>query len=69
MRLLQKAKAASPILATELGIVMEVRLQPEKAPSPILVTELGIVTEVRLLQPQYLEVIDSQLFAVNTVEK
>ena len=44
-------------------------LQPEKAAFPILVTELGIVTEVRLLQIWYLEVIDYQLFAVNTVEK
>ena len=43
--------------------------QPEKAPYPIFVTELGIVTEVRPLQYAYLEVIDYQLFAVNTVEK
>ena len=48
----------------------EVRpLQPWKAFSSILVTEFGIVTEVKRLQPQYLEVIDYQLFAVNTVEK
>ena len=48
----------------------EVRLlQESKAPFPILVTELGIVTEVRPLQEAYLEVIDYQLFVVNTVEK
>ena len=48
----------------------EVRpLQPEKAEFPMLVMEFGIVTEVRPLQPEYLEVIDYQLFAVNTVEK
>ena len=41
-------KALSPILVTEFGIVIDVRLlQPGKAPSAILVTELGIVTEVR----------------------
>ena len=36
---------------------------------PKLVTEDGILMDVREEQPQYLEVIDSQLFAVNTVEK
>ena len=35
----------------------------------MLVTLLGRVMEVRPLQPEYLEVIDYQLFAVNTVEK
>ena len=70
MRPLQYSKAPSPILVTELGIVTEVRpLHSLKAPSPILVTELGIVTEVRPVHSLYLEVIDSQLFAVNTVEK
>ena len=44
-------------------------MQLEKAQPPILVTELGIVTEVRPVQPEYLEVIDYQLFVVNTVEK
>ena len=45
---LQPAKAPSPILVTELGIVTEVRpLQPKKAYSPILVTEFGIVTDVK----------------------
>ena len=36
---------------------------------PKLVTEDGILMDVREEQPQYLEVIDYQLFAVNTVEK
>ena len=41
----QLAKAMSPILVTELGIVTEVRLvQQLKAYPSILVTELGIVT-------------------------
>ena len=35
----------------------------------MLVTELPMQTEVRPEQHQYLEVIDYQLFAVNTVEK
>ena len=44
-------KALSPILVTELGIVIDVKLgQILKAPSPILVTELGIVIEVKFLQ-------------------
>ena len=33
------------------------------------VTDEGILMEVKSLQFEYLEVIDSQLFAVNTVEK
>ena len=46
------SKAQSPILFTELGIVIEVRPRhPPKAPSPILFTELGIVIEVRPRQP------------------
>ena len=44
-------------------------LQPENAFSPMFVTLFGIVTEVRPLQSEYLEVIDYQLFVVNTVEK
>ena len=70
VRLEQPLKAPYPILVTVLGIMTEVRLeQPEKTELPILVTELRIVTEVRLVQSEYLEVIDYQLFAVNTVEK
>ena len=47
----QLAKAMSPILVTELGIVMELNFeQPENVDCPILVTELGIVTEVRFEQ-------------------
>ena len=44
-------------------------LQYSKARSPIFVTELGMVTDFKPLQREYLEVIDYQLFAVNTVEK
>ena len=70
VRLEQPEKTELPILVTEFGIEIEVRLeQPEKTELPILVTELRIVTEVRLVQSEYLEVIDYQLFAVNTVEK
>ena len=43
--------------------------QPEKQPPPKLVTEEGIVMDVRAEQRMYLEVIDYQLFVVNTVEK
>ncbi len=40
------------MLFTELGIVIEVRLeQPEKVYSSIVVADFGIVTEVRLEQP------------------
>ena len=48
---LQKAKAASPMLVTLLGIVMLVKpLQLEKADPPMLVTLLGIVMLVKTLQ-------------------
>ena len=43
--------------------------QPSKQCLPKLVTEDGILMDLREEHPQYLEVIDSQLFAVNTVEK
>ena len=46
-------KALFPILVTEFGIVIDVKLlQSLKALSPILVTELGIVIDVKLLQPE-----------------
>ena len=35
----------------------------------MLVTLFGMLILVSELQPQYLEVVDYQLFAVNTVEK
>ena len=70
VKLLQQEKAKPPILVTELGIVTDVKLlQYSKVYSPILVTELGIVIDVKPLQPEYLEVVDYQLFVVNTVEK
>ena len=41
----------APILVTELGMVMDVKLlQLWKQPLPKLVTELGMVMEVKLLQ-------------------
>ena len=40
-----------PILVTEFGIVIDVKLtQPLKAKPPILVTEFGIVIDVKLMQ-------------------
>ena len=39
----QSENASSPMVVTELGIMMEVRLeQPENALSPMEVTELGM---------------------------
>ena len=43
--------------------------QPLNATCPMLITLSGIIMELKELHPEYLEVIDSQLFAVNTVEK
>ena len=43
--------------------------QPLKQYPPKLVTEEGIVMDVREQQELYLDVIDYQLFVVNTVEK
>ena len=66
----QSLKIPSPMLVTLLGIVIEMREEhPEKARSPMLLTLLGIVIEMREEQYRYLEVIDYQLFAVNTAEK
>ena len=49
--LLQPEKHLSPTLVTELGMVMEVKLQQDlKQSSPKLVTELGMVMEVKPLQ-------------------
>ena len=48
---IQAEKVYSPILITELGIVIDVKLlQPLKAEFPIIVTELGIVIDVKPLQ-------------------
>ena len=43
--------------------------QNKKAPSPIVVTDSPMLTDAREVQSLYLEVIDYQLFVVNTVEK
>ena len=58
------------MFVTESGILTDLRLlQPPKTDPSMYVMELGIVTDVSPVQQKYLEVIDSQLFAVNTVEK
>ena len=70
VRPLHPRKAEPPIDVTLSGMVTDVKpLQPEKAWSPIDVTLSGMVTDVKPLQLKYLEVIDYQLFVVNTVEK
>ena len=49
---LQPAKAFSPIVVTESGMVIEVRAeQPKKAPSLISVREVGKCIVVKELQP------------------
>ena len=59
-----------PLIGVSISHVTVLRdLQPSKQRSPKLVTEDGMVIDVRKEQPEYLEVIDYQLFAVNTVEK
>ena len=51
VRLLQSTKAPSPILVTELGMIMLFSLMhPSKALSPILVTELGMIMLLRQMQ-------------------
>ena len=44
-------------------------MQLENAEPNICFTEFPIVTDDKAVHPLYLEVIDYQLFAVNTVEK
>ena len=45
---LQSLKAYSPILVTELVMVMYVKkVQPENTPAPMFVTELGILIDVK----------------------
>jgi len=53
VKLLQPQNAASPMLVTLEGMVMEVRpLQSWKALFPMLVTDFGMLMEVKPLQPQ-----------------
>ena len=47
----QASKALSPILFTELGMVMEDKLVNANASRSILVTEFGMVMEVNREQP------------------
>ena len=50
MRPVHPEKAASPIVMTELGMVIDTSpAHPEKAPSPILVIESGIVNDASFL--------------------
>ena len=50
------------MLATELGIVMEVKpLQLLKAPSPMLVTELGITV---FMQPEISVLVEVSIIAL-----
>ena len=66
----QPQKAPPPINVMPLGMVTEVKPpQPENVELSILLILGGMVTEVKPLQLKYLEVIDYQLFVVNTVEK
>ena len=70
VKLLHFWKQYDPNDVTDEGILMEVKsLQFEKQYSSTEVIESGISMEVKLLQQPYLEVIDYQLFAFNTVEK
>ena len=70
LRLKLHMKQFSPNEVTDEGIMIDVKLlQPEKQYSPNEVTDEGILIDVKLLQSSYLEVIDYQLFAFNTVEK
>ena len=66
----QSMKALAPMVLTFSGNLTSVRfLQPANAHSPIAVRFSGSVMEASAVQPVYLEVVDYQLFVVNTVEK
>ena len=52
VRLVQSANALSPMVLTELGMLIDVRpVQPANVASPISVTESGRVIDSRLVQP------------------
>ena len=58
------------MLVTLLGMVMLVKpVQALNASAPMFVTLFGMAMLVKPVQSSYLEVVDYQLFAVNTVEK
>ena len=62
--------AQSPILVTLSGMLILARdSHLKKVVSPMLVTLFGMLILVSELQPQYLEVVDYQLFAVDMVDK
>mgnify|MGYP001633064521 FL=1 len=70
VKLLQPEKQYSPNEVTDEGIMIDVKLlQSSKHILPNELTNEGISMDVKPLQSAYLEVIDYQLFAVNTVEK
>ena len=70
VRPVQPLNVLSPIEVIELCIGNEVSpVQPPNTPSWIAVTDSGIVTEVSPPQSKYLEVIEFQLFIINTIEK
>lgn len=70
LRFSHPRKASSPMRVTVFGMLMIVmELHPLKALSPMFVTLYGMLMLVRDLHSKYLEVVDYQLFAVNTVEK
>ena len=70
MRESQPQKQYVPKLVTDDEITIDSRdEQSLKQSLSKIVTDSGITTDLRDLQSMYLEVIDSQLFAVNTVEK
>ena len=53
VRLMHSRNARSPIVVTELGIVIESSpVQPAKVPFPIVLTELGINTDFSSEQPE-----------------
>ena len=66
----QLRKHFSPKVVTDDGITMDSNdVQYPKQAFPILVTDDGILMDFNDVQEKYLEVIDYQLFVVNTVEK
>ena len=65
VKLVQRAKAHSPIDVTELGMVRDVKPeQPLKAECSIDVTELGMVMDVKPEQLAYLLLVDYQYYTL-----
>ena len=67
---LHSLNALIPMLFTELGIMMDSRLQQYwKARCLMEVTVLGILTDSRFVQYPYLQLIVYQFVLIKTVEK